>query len=353
MKIKRVFVTAVFVTLAFILSACAMGPRAVGAPGLSADGEMVYVSNKQFVYAVNAKTGTQVWSYPSKASTQIVFYAPPVVNEDGVYVGDLANNFYKLDKATGAELWKFSGAKGWFIGQAAIAMQTIYAPSADHSMYALNINDGSLAWKYETDHQIWSQPLALGDKIIVSSLDHFVHAVDEDGVEVWKTSLNGALVGAPVSNETMDMVFAATIGNSLYGLDASSGDVKWQFDATSGLWATPLYTQENLLVCDEAGKIYSVNPKTGELVWTIETGSKVMGGLLAIEGGFVIVTEDGNVRAYDFERKSPWNVKLTGEIYSTPVKTDENIIVGLMNSEVLLVGINLQGTQVWSFTPGK
>jgi len=115
MKIKKFLITGVFVTMALVLSACAMGPRAVGTPGLTAEGDVVYVSYMQYVYAVNAQTGIEVWRYPAKGSAQVMFYAPPTVTDDAVFVGDLANKFHKLNKTTGAALWTFEGAKGLFI----------------------------------------------------------------------------------------------------------------------------------------------------------------------------------------------------------------------------------------------
>ena len=58
-KSKIMFISVIAVT-ALLLSACTMGPRAVGTPGLSADGDVVYVAYQQYVYAVDAKTGNEI-----------------------------------------------------------------------------------------------------------------------------------------------------------------------------------------------------------------------------------------------------------------------------------------------------
>ena len=353
MKIKKFLITGVFITMVLILSACAMGPRAVGTPGMTAEGDVVYVSYMQYVYAVNAKTGIEVWRYPAKGSPQVMFYAPPIVTEDAVFVGDLANEFHKLNKTTGAELWTFAGAKGWFIGQAVVSGDTVYASSSDRYIYAIDSINGTLKWKYETGHQNWSQPIVVSDEIIVASLDHSVYALDMTGSLLWQTELNGAIVGSPTTDENNEKVYVSTIGQAFYALEAKTGNVTWQFDTKSSLWSAPLIAEGVLLIVDEAGTIYSVDPNTGKALWTTEVGGKVMSGLLAIDGGFVVVTEDGSVRAFDLDRNPSWTRTISGELYTTPVKTTENIVVAAIKGDNLLFGFDLTGNQEWVFKPAN
>jgi outer membrane protein assembly factor BamB len=353
MKIKKFLITGVFVTMALILSACAMGPRAVGTPGLTAEGDVVYVSYMQYIYAVNAQTGVEIWRYPAKGSAQVVFYAPPTVTEDAVYVGDLANKFHKLNKTTGTALWTFEGAKGWFIGQAVISGDTVYASSSDRFIYAIDSTNGSLKWKFETGHQNWSQPIVVSNEIVLASLDHSVYALDMQGKKLWQTELNGAIVGSPITDETNEKIYVGTIGQSFYALDAKTGKVTWQFDTKSSLWSAPLFAEGTLLICDEAGTVYSVDPITGKALWTTEVGGKVMGGLLAIDGGFIVVTEDSTLRAFDFDRNPLWTRTVSGELYTTPVQTAENIIIAAIKGDNLLYGFDLIGNQEWVFKPAN
>jgi outer membrane protein assembly factor BamB len=353
MKIKKFLITGVFVTMALVLSACAMGPRAVGTPGLTAEGDVVYVSYMQYVYAVNAQTGIEVWRYPAKGSAQVMFYAPPTVTDDAVFVGDLANKFHKLNKTTGAALWTFEGAKGWFIGQAVVSSDTVYASSSDRFIYALDSANGSLKWKFETGHQNWSQPVVINNEIVLASLDHSVYALDMTGKVLWQTELNGAIVGSPITDDANEKVYVGTIGQAFYALDVKTGKVAWQFDTKSSLWSAPLFAEGTLLICDEAGTVYSVDPITGKALWTTEVGGKVMGGLLAIEGGFVVVTEDSTVRGFDFDRNPLWTRTVSGELYTAPVKTAENIIIAAIKGDNLLYGFDLTGNQEWVFKPAN
>lgn len=354
MKNRKLLISGVFIVMVLILSACAMGPRAIGTPGLTADDEIVYVSYQQFVYAVDARTGMEIWRYPASGSAQVVFYAPSLVTEDAVYVGDLANKFHKINKENGLNLWTFSGAKGWFIGQAFESEGLVFAQSSDRYVYALDATDGAELWSYETGHQNWAQPVSDGTKVYIASLDHFVYAVNRQGEMVWSTELNGASIGSPVYDEANQQIFVATIGNALYALDSKTGRINWQFDqAKSSLWATPVLVEEVVYVSDEAGTVYAFDAANGKPVWSKDVATKAMGGLLAVEKGFILATEDGSIMAIDFDGNPLWTRTVDGEIYTTPVKTTENLVIATIKGDNLLYGFDLNGNQVWAFAPGK
>jgi outer membrane protein assembly factor BamB len=42
-----------------------------------------YVSSGSFIYAVDVQNGREVWRYPAEADSKLLFYATPVLTEDG------------------------------------------------------------------------------------------------------------------------------------------------------------------------------------------------------------------------------------------------------------------------------
>ena len=66
---------------------------------------VVYVgSNDDNVYALNASTGTQLWSY----TTGNLVNSSPAVANGVVYVGSGDDNVYALNASTGAKLWSYA-----------------------------------------------------------------------------------------------------------------------------------------------------------------------------------------------------------------------------------------------------
>lgn len=350
MKKPHFLLIAVALGLMFILSACVSGPRVSGTPGIALSDEMVFVAYGNFVYGLDATSGSVVWHYPDESSSQVVFYAKPLVTDDYIYIGDLANEFHKLDIKTGEAEWTFSGASGYYIGQAAESDGIVYAPSNDGSLYAID-EDGELLWEFETGHYIWAQPQIAGNTIYISSLDHHVYAVSKDGDELWSKELTGAVVGASVLNEDTGVLYVGSLSGQMVALDAEDGEQLWAFDADESIWENGFLFNDSLYFVDSGGNIYALDTDAGELLWRMEFDGSVIGGLVAFEGGFALASNEGKVQAYDFDGTPIWQATPGGEMAQAPAVNDEFLVVGTIDSDNLVYGFDLTGKQLWSTTP--
>lgn len=353
MKKKYLILLSTILVLTFILSSCMPGPRVIGTPGVALSDDTAVVAYGTYVFGVDVENGTAVWHFPEKANTQIVFYARPLVTEDAVYVGDLGNNFHKLNLETGIEEWIFTGANGYFIGQAALDGEMIYAPSNDGNLYALDKN-GNLVWQFKTGHYIWAQPQVTTDAVFIGSMDHSVYALSKDGEELWSYKMGGAVVGAPILSEDGSTLFVGSMGKEMIALDTSSGDVLWTYDANGSLesvWGIPLLNSGSLIFSDSSGQIFALDTQSGEPSWQTQVTGSIVGGLTAIEDGFVLGTKEGLLKAFDFEGSPKWEATLEGEIFDAPAVNDEFVVVGTINGKNLLYAFNMSGVQLWSTTP--
>jgi outer membrane protein assembly factor BamB len=352
MKKSHLLLVTIFIGLTLLMSACVPGPRVVDAPGLALDDSEVFVSYGNFISSLDAAKGTVNWSYPEKADNQIIFYAPPLVTDDAVYIGDLANEFHKLDKATGEAIWTYSGAKGFYLGQAAIQDDVVYAPNNDGALYALS-SDGDLLWTFETGHYLWAQPQIANDMIYIGSMDHFVYALSLDGTEIWSYELSGAVTGAPLLSEDGSMLYVGSLNNEMLALDTASGNVVWTFEAAESVWGNSVLAEGNLYFSDAAGTIYAISAESGEADWQTATSAEVVGGVSSIGDGIVVATQEGQLRAFAYDGSPKWEASLDGEIIYAPVANSDFLIAGIINGDELLYGFNLTGVQLWSTTPGN
>ena len=353
MKKSRILILAVLLALMLILSACVPGPRVVGTPGVTISDEMVFVSYQSFVYGLSPDTGSIAWHYPEEGNNQVVFYAQPVVSDGYVYVGDLANNFHKLDAETGEAQWTFTEAKGFYMGQAAVDDGIVYAPSNDGRLYALDA-DGSLLWTFETGHYIWAQPQLSEDAVYVGSMDHYVYAISKDGEELWSAEMEGAVVGSPQLSDDGDLLFVGSIGGKMAALDTRNGQPAWTYDgggSVNSIWGKPLLVDGTLYFADSSGQLFALNAEDGTPIWQTEFDGGVVGGITAIADGLVLATNEGLVKAYNFDGSPKWEATLEGESFQEPVANQDMLVAGTINGESLLYGFNLTGVQLWSTTP--
>ena len=103
-----------------------------------ADG-VVYIGGGASVYALNAKTGVELWSYTTGNGVG----SSPAVANGVVYIGSDDNNVYALNAKTGAKLWSYTTGD-YVLSSPAVANGVVYVGSNDGNVYALNASTGTL-----------------------------------------------------------------------------------------------------------------------------------------------------------------------------------------------------------------
>jgi len=353
MKKSHFLVIVLLIGLTLTLSSCVSGPRVTGTPGISMSDETVVVAYGPYVFGLDVGSGSVLWHYPEKKDNKVVFYAQPLITDSAVYIGDLANNFHKLDISNGDVEWTFSDAKGYYLGQAAESDGVVYAPSNDGNLYAID-PDGSLLWAFETGHYIWAQPLITDDAILVASMDHSVYAVTKDGEEIWSTEMAGAVVGKPAINEDGSVMYVGSLGKEIAALDTSTGEILWTFDANETLesvWGNPIFIEDVLYFADASSQLFALDTTDITTVWQTNISGTVVSGLTALEDGIALATQEGTIKAVNLDGSPKWEATLEGEIYQAPAVNGDNLVVGVLKGDNLLNAFSTTGAQRWSTTP--
>jgi outer membrane protein assembly factor BamB len=153
-----------------------------------------------------------------------------------------------------------------------------FVGSWDGHVRRLNLEDGSLEWRYETGAVTMSNPGVDPDAgvVYVGSDDRHVHALDAaTGDRLWATNINGSIIGSV--NVTPECVLVGSYDRHVYCLEKATGDVRWAVEgvghATGG--AVPhdgrvFYTERADLsgywqddeetVVEEPGRVYALRP---------------------------------------------------------------------------------------------
>jgi eukaryotic-like serine/threonine-protein kinase len=98
---------------------------------------------------------------------------------DGVvYVGSTDNNLYALNARTGKELWHFATGST-ILGSATVANGVVYFGSYDNNVYALDAAGGSQLWQYTTGFAVASSPAVVNGVVYVGSDDNNVYAFND------------------------------------------------------------------------------------------------------------------------------------------------------------------------------
>ncbi|HSJ57027.1 MAG TPA: PQQ-binding-like beta-propeller repeat protein [Anaerolineae bacterium] len=369
----------VLLLLTLVLSACGAVPVPQDWPGLTVDGDSVYVSTgvPRQVYILNAETGVQEGTFAPPTDSSGIIYWSPVTLGDGIAFVGIAEeqagtaHLYAFDPATGQEHWRVP-ARNLILAAPTYAADGSEHPSgivyfADTAgwVYAVDVETGSVlpGWPFQAEEAVWAAPLVVDDMVYVASMDHHVYALDTvTGAEIWSTSVGGAIAASPVFAEADRILYVGAFDGRVHPLRTDSGELVSGFDfrADNWIWSEPLLADDVLHVTSLDGRLYTLDRATGAVVppypydsAEITNAADSIRAAPADAGDAVIIaTESGRVAAVsNAQRLWTWPSGLPeAQIYTTPVVAGDLVYVVLMNGQVQALNVET-GAPVWTFTP--
>jgi outer membrane protein assembly factor BamB len=357
MKSKKLLLFITFIFISILISACSSSVYASTSwHGLTSPTDKAYLAAGTQVYAIDIKTGSENWRYPDKANAKVTFYANPVLTSDEqLLVPSYDSNLYSLNPSTGSENWVFEDSHNRLIGSPLVMDKIIYQPSTDNFVYAINLS-GQPIRVYETDGPVWAQPTSLTDCgcIYVASMDHTVYSFDASSDrQLWRTEdLGGSMVGTPAVGPD-GILYVGTFGSELIALDASNGSVKWRFSTEDWVWSGPVLSNDVLYFGDLSGYFYALNAIDGTSLWRIQPQNSIVSPPVILEDKIYLTTEGDTFFTINTAGDVVNSKVIGGLIYGSPVVTGDTILVAPTNFDSLLVAMNLDGNQKWTFAAAK
>ena len=232
------------------------------------------------VYALNASTGAQLWSFETGGPVD----SSPAVANGVVYIGSWDHNLYALNASTGAKLWSFTTGDALESSSPAVANGVVYVGSIDGNVYALNATTGEKLWSYDTGSGLVSSPAVANGVVYIGSTDSdgHVYALNAStGAELWSYA-TGSSVGssAAVAN---GLVYIGS-GGVAYALNASTGAKVWSYaNASKQIFGSSapavahgvVYFEATNCFCssgqNNSSYLYALNADTGALLWAYPT----------------------------------------------------------------------------------
>ena len=376
MRKKFGFITFILLAAVF-LSGCT---GAVAWPGLSASGDVAYLANTNTVYAIDAKSGKQLWKFSGESSGGIfsfgkspnMYITNPVVTEDGLVIildssskhimYALDPNDIDLEKQTPSIKWKFSAVHGLWIAPPLVIGDRLFAPNSDGNVYVLDLTDGksekqaietiTVSESSKEEARLWSQPVTDGERLFVTSLDKSVIAIDLETYDVlWREDLGGAVPGGAALGSD-GMLYVGSLAKQLERFDPATGAHEPVLDTKGWIWGTPVANGDNLYFGDVEGYVYSYNTAKGALNWEAQPDAVITASPLVYGDQILVATESGGVYSFntdgDFEE---WYKPATkGKAYTTPVIAGDFALVAYLESDYYLVALDTESDEKWTFT---
>ncbi len=294
------------------------------------DGTTIYIANLDSnLYALNLTDGKVKWKF----KTQGVIRSTVCIDNNQALLLSGDGILYSLDKNTGKITWTFK-TKGdrpydifdYFQSSPIVSNHIAYFGCGDGNVYAVNVNDGKQVWNFETGNVVHCTPTISDGKLFIGSFDGNVYALNtQDGKLIWKFKSvgqfyfpKGEMQFSPaVAN---GLVFIGGRDFNLYAIDVNkgychwnkyypagwapvittspkndsmiyvgtsdprimeafngvTGESKWKSKINSNIFGSCAFSPGMLYTASLAGKVYGIDLKTGEVIWTFQTDGSIV-----------------------------------------------------------------------------
>jgi len=249
---------------------------------------LVYISSgESWIYALDAHTGALIWKkqLDSNASDAVT------IHEGKLLIGDEKGVFYILSARTGQEWFRFRTPRA-INGSPVMSEDGERAYfSAGGQLYAVEATRREIPGLYQFK-QLWAQ-------LWLWQVPGVPRPKGQQG-GLWRFTPENPLQGvksspALVDDENGGTLYVGGHDNTVYALDAISGDLLWTFPTANAVWASPLVIKDHLIVGDESGALYSLDRLTGQENWSMNLGAPIMIPPIVSNGLLIVRTADGNV----------------------------------------------------------
>lgn len=214
-----------------------------------------------FVYALDAETGKLVWKFDAGGS----MLSSPALNDDSLFIGTMAGRLFCIDRKTGKEKWSFQENDKPIFSSPVVTQDLVTFTSYDKCIYAVDVNDGKIKWKYETEGEIFSSTTVVAGTVYVGSNDKNLYALDlKTGRLHWKSDLNGAVFSSPAVTD--NSIYVGSSDGHVYCLKRTDGSRHWRYKVGDDVkvWTSPIAIQGRLYFGSHAGDVICLTEKASD-----------------------------------------------------------------------------------------
>ena len=244
------------------------------------------------------------------------------------------------------------GRRTYLRGMAAVGLASVGGIEAVGVTAAQETDGGDLLWKFETGNQVrWSSPTVVDGTVFVGSHDHSVYALDATtGDKRWQFDANDRVRSPPMVAD--GTVFVGSHDQNLYALDAETGDKRWEFETPGGaVKHSPTVVEGTVFVGSDDHNVYALDAETGDKRWLFEANDRVKSPTVA-DGTVFVGSDDQNLYALDAETGDErWQFEANDRLRSSPTVADGTVFVGSDDHNLYALDVET-GEQQWQFETG-
>ena len=274
----------------------ASGKRIVGTPAVS-EGIVVFGSADRNIYGLNAADGSLRW----KVEAAEPVLGAVTIHEGIAYVGASDKTFRAIDIQTGKVVWSYNQVKGYIETKPLVVDDKVIFSAWDNTLYALEKATGKEIWKWTggltrmhfSPAAVW--PVASNGKVFIADPQRAMTAVNlQNGETVWRTFRSQVRETIGLS-EDGERVYSKTMNDSIvcYSTLTDTPEQVWASNVGFGYEHAPSMPLEKdgvVYGSTKEGLLFALEAKTGKIIWKHKIGNSLINTVLPLNGREVLFT---------------------------------------------------------------
>ena len=274
----------------------ASGKRIVGTPAVS-EGIVVFGSADRNIYGLNAADGSLRW----KVEAAEPVLGAVTIHEGIAYVGASDKTFRAIDIQTGKVVWSYNQVKGYIETKPLVVDDKVIFSAWDNTLYALEKATGKEVWKWTggltrmhfSPAAVW--PVASNGKVFIADPQRAMTAVNlQNGETVWRTFRSQVRETIGLS-EDGERVYSKTMNDSIvcYSTLTDTPEQVWASNVGFGYEHAPSMPLEKdgvVYGSTKEGLLFALEAKTGKIIWKHKIGNSLINTVLPQNGREVLFT---------------------------------------------------------------
>jgi|WetSurMetagenome_2_1015567.scaffolds.fasta_scaffold135998_2 eukaryotic-like serine/threonine-protein kinase len=228
----------------------------------------------------------------------------PLVFGSQIFVTTHEGKLVAVDKHKGIVNWTFQDSKDKkksSRSSAATDGKVVVFGNDNGNLYAVDVDNGKLFWKFKTGGSIVATPSIYNQTVLFGSTDGYFYALDiSDGIIRWKTNFSSPIYSSQAVADSFvyiggsDCVFRC--------LNINTGELKWSFKAGSVISSAPLVTKNFVFVGSLDKNLYVLDTKNGNLIWSYLLNGRIKSTPVLWNEYLYVLTDDHIITAFIGDR---------------------------------------------------
>ena len=270
-----------------------------------------------------------------------------------VFVGSQKGELVSLNLDNGSVYWKYD--TGSPIGESSPAYSEgkVYVGDLGGVLHAVNASDGKKLWTLKTGSEIKSSPIVVGDRVLIGSYDENLYCVStRNGSVLWKFKTNGPVHSTP--SISGGVAFIAGCDEMFRAIRIADGKEVFSVSSDAYTGASPALRGSSAFYGTFNNEVLSVNLTEHRVVWRYQHPQRKFPfySSAAVTANRVVVGgRDKMVHGISMTGKAAWTFATRARVESSPAIADGRVFVGSNDGRFYVLNVT-NGAKLWEFNAG-